>query len=236
MSSPSAGVWQSGKLLVVDIQQATFPNRCVWTNEPAAKPTPVEFKAELPFAWRYSLLQGLSHRTEFRNLHVTMPVSSQWDEPRKTGKKRIGKILFRTGLVLGLCCLGAFVWLFQYEGDPTKAKEALIPGIIAIATFPFALIGTVVGLAWPYLEGTPGAGGPIAAKLLDERLLWIEGAHPVFLATLPVWPGASLQESFADRGSMGEMLAKNWPYMLIAFFFWVVIIAAKVAVKLAIFK
>lgn len=230
------GIWQCGNQLVVDTTQFAFPDHCAWTNDPVdANRSTVEFKAELPSEWRYSLLHGIRHRGEFRTFKIPMSVSSGWDESRHAGKKRIGKILFRTGFVLGLCGIGAIAWLYQYEGD-RNAAEALVPGIIAVATIPFAIIGAVVGLAWPHLEGTPGAGGPVAAKLTEERFLWIEGAHPQFLESLPAWSGPALETSFAARGSFGDIIAKNWPYMLMALLFWMAIIAAKAFFKQAVLK
>jgi hypothetical protein len=236
MSSVS-GVWQSGKHLVVDTANPVFPNCCVFTNEPIdAKRSPVEIEAEQPSEWRYSLVHGLGHRRAVRTIKLPLAVSPKWDEPRREGKRRVGRIMFRTAFVLGLCSAGAMAWLIQYEGDPTKSQEALVPAIIAIATMPFAFIGTIVGLAWPYLDGVPGAGGAVKAKLTDGRFLWIEGTHPEYLARLPAWPGKSLETSFQPRSTFAETLAKNWPYMLLAFLFWVVIIAAKAYFKMAAMK
>lgn len=227
MSSVS-GIWQCGNHLVVDTTQSTFPDCCPWTNQPVdANRSFVEFKAELPFEWRYVLLHGIG---EFRTVKILMAVSPLWDEPRLTAKKRIGKIICRVGLVLGLCSAGAFAWLYQIE-NRNSAEETLVPMVIAVGALPFAIAGTIVGLAWPHLEGTPGAGGQIAARMTDERFLWIEGTHPQFRESLPAWPGQKVEVTLASRESFGEFIVKNWPYMLIAFLFWMAIVLAKAYFK-----
>ncbi len=229
----ATGVWQCGNYLVVDTAQSAFPDCCPWTNQDVdTGRISLEFKAELPFEWRYSLLNGIG---EFRTFKIPMAVSPLWNEPRDAGKKRIGKIIFRVGLVLGLCSAAGFAWLYQIE-NPNAAEGIIVPMVIAVGTFPFAIIGMIIGLAWPHLEGTPGAGGLIAAKLTDERFLWIEGTHPQFRERLPAWPGQKLDVSFASRESFREYIANNWPYIVIAFLFWAAIIVAKAYFKHAVLK
>jgi hypothetical protein len=73
----------------------------------------------------------------------------------------------------------------------------------------------VLGLNWPKIEGAPGPGGYLKAELIDEPYIWIHGADPAFLASLP----ASTREPLSTRKMAGptfaDAMANGWPILVI---------------------
>ena len=209
------GVWRCGKHLVVDLAGHAFADRCVWTNDALSCPRrSTEFMAEDPGRWQFLFPQGVCLGKRFHPLKLQLPVAPQWSEPVQLAKRRLGKKIFRISALLALIGFVASACSIAFLKNVTP-DVAVVIAVITSIPLVFGMIGVVVGLAWPYLEGVPGPGGPLPAKRTEERFLWIEGASPAFLAELSPWPGLPLDAAFKRPETLIQYLIRNWPFLLL---------------------
>jgi hypothetical protein len=199
-----------------DRQGFEVGDRCPFTNEPVGDTT-VEVE-----------IAGPNEGSPPRLVRIRLPmlVSPSWKGAALEGKKRIGRWVFRIGaavLLVGIAVLVALSQLYPQGGAP--------PWMMVASSVPLGLglIAAVVGLAWPYLEGVPGPGGALEASQIGRRYIFLRGAHPKYLSSLPAWTGESRYQfaSALDRWAAIGMTAVGAFFLLAGLFFLVAGIRAR---------
>lgn len=222
--SDKAGLWQDGELLVVDLQNADFGGRCPWTNEESARKESISVLGPRPAGWSISLRRGVRYEAKQELLRLQLPASDGWIAKRQILKRQVGNLVALMGLVatISMSLLLVIIYFYYPREFSIPHPNAFSNSVIAL-TIGLFLIGT--GFAWPYIDGTPGPGGYLPAKLIDYPHVWIQGANSKFLASLPTWTGEPLKQRRIAGQTFAEAAGKNWPILLI-----LPIIAAFVAI------
>jgi hypothetical protein len=156
------GLWRSGKLLCCR-HDTYFPDRCVRSNHPVG---PHRFKLKLTWNHPLSLLLA-GHASVRRKLALTATLQVGLCS---RCRRRIKRIQF-----------AVMIWL-------AASLAALLTGILWKTSFseylmPIGGLSLVFGFVFDRLFGRV-----LVVKEINSRYIWLRGASPDFLATLPPWP------------------------------------------------
>ena len=165
----TGGLWRDGKKLVV-AAGATFPNRCLKTNQ-ATQQRVTRTLTYCP-VWIWLLFGALGAALSSRKMRLELPIGAQWLALRWT-MRLVGVAM------IGLGFLVFAVSILVISGNANSA-----PGAILAAVGLAIMISGVLCTAM-------GNGFFIKATFIDEgnRHAWLKGVAPSFLASLPQWPG-----------------------------------------------
>jgi hypothetical protein len=171
-------MWQAGSLLVVRKGEA-FPDRCVMNNRPA-------------HGRRVRQAVECGHSVSFL-VHILASVAFHMFVPLGIGKsytftvglceeccqKRRRAFWVAGGVIAAAIATTAYSLKLLTEGETSAGIWMSCLGILSI------LGGLLYGL---------NASTLMTAPRISTDYVWLRGAHPDFLAELPVWPGESAVE------------------------------------------
>lgn len=175
MNEATKGLWRDGKFAVLDRRGFDLGARCLFTGEElTGEEMLVEFAGPSD-----DNPQGV------KRVKLNMPVARSWQGMAVQGKRRVGKWIFRISGVIFLVGAAGVCVLFSIP----SLMSTVGPVAIGIATV--GLIGSIVGLAWPHLDGVPGPGGSVQAGWITEGQIFVREPHVSVLQSLPRWTGES---------------------------------------------
>jgi hypothetical protein len=206
MSDSSEGVWRDGQLFVVDIARHRFPNTCVKTNDEVGDKRQLLTLSVMGVPWQdfyeakelivassqmpVSTLETRRHNRA--SIPLQIPLVDNLDGLRRPKR---GLRLVASGI---LATLLAFVSLLA----AVLMDSVLLP--LAALALLVGLIVTVVGFM---MVSNPN--GPVLnIKKLTKGMIWVEGAHLLWLDTLPkfVEPPALLQRTYENSRMLSRYL------------------------------
>jgi hypothetical protein len=114
-------------------------------------------------------------------IEVWLPISEQWQGARDANARVWGKAVRWIGLAAWLPAI-----VLVGMGFAVKSTFGVILAFSGAGCFAVAIIGTIVGFAWPHIE-VPMSSSQIRGLRHEPPYVWIPGAHPEFLRDLPVW-------------------------------------------------
>ncbi len=160
-------VWRDGKILVMN-RNAELPDRCIKTAEPAA------VRKKIQLSWMppgkqvlMVLLIGalLAHLVSVKAT-VHIPLSRAW------AKRRMKQLLLGSGMAI----VAIVVMIGTLVAEPGDA----IAGVVVLSSIVVILAGIIVAVM---------AGSIVTLTRITDSYIWLKGAKPVFLDTLPEWHG-----------------------------------------------
>lgn len=172
------GLYRDRRLLVIDYEHnPVFPNRCIFTNKPVTGRTRLKIRIMPAKVW--------SPRTW---LELDLPISNEWKGARDATTEFWGRLAWRVGLwawipAAFMFALGTLLdWLHPARDMtmPTGGYLIIAGGFLA----GIAIVGTIIGAAWPYIE-VPTSSTEFIGTDLSPPHVWIPGVHPEFLEQLP---------------------------------------------------
>jgi hypothetical protein len=173
-------VWRDGKQLVMR-QGSSLPYRCLKTNDAADDLLPRKLYWHHPALYLVLLFSPLIYVILAfllrKKAEVELPVC------RHIRQRRVRALILAWAFGLGgigLLIAGLFLADRQPGGE--------IAVLVAFGGLAVGLIGAVVALQF---------AGLISAAKINEKYVWIKGAHAEYLAQLPDWPGER-----DDRGKL----------------------------------
>jgi hypothetical protein len=115
------------------------------------------------------------------SIDMDLPISDQWKGERDAATEYWGKLVWKIGLLawiptLVLMGAGLIIGNAHPAGMYLTMTGALASGI--------AVVGTIVGLLWPYIE-VPTSSTAIQGARLFPPHVWIQNVHPEYLKSLP---------------------------------------------------
>lgn len=163
-------VYRSGKLLILQRFGRLPVERCIKSNEPGER----TLKRKLLWQPRYLLfllfinviVYALVSALFSKRATVVIGLSEYWY------RKRLQRLAITwIGILLSIVAIGAGI----------AAEDRLGSGA------PFVVLGGFIGLLGFIIYGMYGCRLIVATKM-DDRCIWIKGAHPNYLDQLPEWP------------------------------------------------
>jgi len=176
-------VFCDGKWLVVPLRGAVFPNRCIKSNEPVEAADYV-FHADL---FRHQIQQPRTGAETATRLLFGSTVAAIANKQRlrfhiglSQERQATARMWWRLGL--GLVIVGPILGVFLAAGSAylTESMFGTPSPAIAIAGGSLGMILMIVGLV---LFGMSMM--TLRVKRSDGMFLWLAGASPQFLASLP---------------------------------------------------
>jgi len=171
----TTNAWADGNLLVVPVNDAHLPLRCIKTNEPvtATEARRKEFVWFPPIIWLSLLMTPVA----FIILYYLFRQSVALDVPLSaTGRRQVRRhFLVATGLTAGGALALIAIIMNAYTG-----RWAGLGGGFFVLLILLGLVAMLAGLSHDSKRGMVLR----AVKLQDGRL-WLAGAGPAFLASLP---------------------------------------------------
>jgi hypothetical protein len=165
----SGALYRKGKLLVMH-KQATLPDVCVKSNQPANG-----WRLKRNLSWHHpavylALLLNLIIFVILamvlrKQATIYVGLSKPWFHKRRWAIF-IGWASFFFGVAL---IIVAAVLADQYPA--------------AAVAIPIALVGMLVGIIYGFVVARI-----VSPKRIDDYYVWLGGVHPDFLADLPPWP------------------------------------------------
>jgi hypothetical protein len=174
----SNGMWADREHLVA-AASARFPNVCVKTNEP----TDNRVHANLSWCppWVIILLFVCN---ALIYLIVAAIMTRRIRIEYGLQQRLVTKRYIHVAIGLGMCLLS--ILFFTFGGASMGNAEGGDPGVFGVVLLLTALIMLPVGLLYALFVGR--AVAPVYIDSNKEHV-WLKGAHPDFLATLPPWDG-----------------------------------------------
>lgn len=210
----TTGLWRDGDLLVVNLETANFAQCCPWTSEKVTTTTMVPVYGPRPAGWTVSVARGVRYEAKSQLLTLALPASRGWSERRLADKQGFGYLIALLALATGIAGVLLYFILSWYYAWVFQSPH---PNAFTVSVFLMILspIGIVTGFAWPAIEGAPGPGGYITAELIDEPHIWLHGADPKFLETLPAWNNQPLAQRKKAGPSLSTAISKGWPILFV---------------------
>ena len=154
VTAPGIGIWRHGTLVVLH-PAAAFPDRCIFTNEPAAHRRRQALNCGgliETMRIEYGVSEGIHQRTQ-RNQRLALLISGF-------------AIILLSVEQLGMLMLGRFT-----------PELHMLCGLPLVAVFTVGLaLAFSPAVAFQFVQG-------------DSIYIWLKGAKPSFLQSLPEWPG-----------------------------------------------
>jgi len=161
------GLWKLRKSLVIDPATASFPMRCVFTNEPVAELT--HMKLAHVQKKRY---QAIVRKEKM----VLMPISNTWRRRQNVRAKWISLGLILLGLVI--VTLGILIPLLM--GMQGEERLTAIGVTVSIG-----LLSLVIGPFIPLLDDFNGSNSVYGVTFMKDGRLVVPKVHPALLEGLP---------------------------------------------------
>lgn len=168
--SPSAGVWRSGDLLVMQ-KGMSLPSRCLVCNQPASVQNPKKLYWHNPGLYLLLFIGGplvyaIGALVARKKADVALPFCAEHEAKRKKATTT-GTLLIVFGLVL---MLGSCT---QIEGSGDTF--VLMAGIGFLLLVAGAIVLSV-------------GANPVLPKKIDDYYVWLRKVGSTYLATLPPAP------------------------------------------------
>lgn len=141
------------KILRISRRGAEFPKRCIFTNEPVDHLTPMKIHEIRKSRISKMITEQL--------VAIDLPVSPAWLERRANMKALIGRIIFRIGLVGVVCFIVSSIVPESILGREPKIILGGIFGAVSV-------LGIILGLAWPKLEGSEADPHAVLGHIFDD--------------------------------------------------------------------
>lgn len=166
------GVWRDGRRLVMH-KMAHLPNRCVKTNQPAAR------WLELTMVWCHPAILLTLLAGPLVPLFLTLVLQkkatirvglSEKRFARRRSRAIIGVSVFAGGMSL----IPGSAMLAEYDYYPDLSPWLLVIAVLVV------LVGGIYAL-W--------GRSVVTATRITRGYVWLKGVHRDYLAVLPEWPG-----------------------------------------------
>jgi len=175
------GLYQDHGFLVIDFEhQPVYPPRCMFTN----KPIPGLTRLKISFVnlkGRRMITVAANALFNKEEIEMDLPISDQWKGQRDVATEYWGKLVWKVGLLAWIPTVllmgaGMVIGNAHPAGMYLMMTGGLASGI--------AVVATIVGLLWPYIE-VPTSSSAIQGARLFPPHVWIQNVHPEFLKPLP---------------------------------------------------
>lgn len=159
--------WRDGKVLVVN-RDVPLPDVCIKTGEPSEMNKRVKLSWMPPSKQIFMiLLIGALFAQMFAvKAEVDIPLTRAWN-----GRRKMKLALGIFGLIIGIVCMIA--------GPIAEAEESITAAIV-IGGLVMLLGGLILAVS---------AGNIVSPKKITDSYVFLKGAKPAFLDTLPEWHG-----------------------------------------------
>ena len=161
------GIWKLRKSLVLDPETATFPLRCIFTDEPVDELTSMKL-----IHVRKSRYGGYSKKQRT----VFLPISDTWRDKRN----RRAKLLSRLLMLVGLAILVGGVVIPMAMGMAGQQRA----GVMGV-TLPLGILTLIVAPFLPYLDDFNGSSSIYNVEALKDGRWIVHGVHPELLNGVP---------------------------------------------------
>jgi hypothetical protein len=166
------GVWRSGKHLVLH-REARLPDRCIKTNQPAHGK-----RLKLTLVWHPDIngeVHGFSHLyfMLFKGVFTRKKVKLEFGVSADFLAQR--RSLTGTAWTAGI--FGLVMLCVPYGAFMPSLADSVSPIVFGVALL-LVTIGIICGVQ---------VGGLVRVAYFKHNFVWIEGASPAYLASLPVW-------------------------------------------------
>lgn len=212
----TTGLWRDEEHVVICRESARFTERCIWTDDPTQGLTEVRIRYSFPPKLAFSIWKGIHFAGQQpREARISLPIGSDWKGASDARIAALGRTILGIGLTLAFVVALGFAFLACYEGQPANNTVMAVGIVVAILGAP-AIILTIVGLAWPYIEIPTSRNAPMAVAYLDDRYVWIAQANRKLLNELPAWSGTPVKElTRQERTSFFGFIQQNWIGILV---------------------
>jgi hypothetical protein len=187
---PSVGLFRDGRLLVVDLANHQFPERCLKSDQPiSGAHSLIKLLTYNVNADELNLIRGLvvastnqlptiSETNKGNNVTVQLGVPLT---PRQAARlKSPWPLLTAIFFILWTLACGAGLFVFV---DPNNA-------VIFLSLILGVFIG-IFGMIAGFVNMTLRTSRVLAIKRLADRKVWLTGAHPDWLARLPIYTAST---------------------------------------------
>jgi hypothetical protein len=171
----STGLWGDGPSLVLDTRHYRPPLRCVRSNMPVLQLTSLKLSS-MPLAGKIIVALLLPIMIWGRPIVVNLGLSEEFQQ-RQRRHKRLGGWIALGGSV-GFVVLT--ITLLMLPGGFAQVADLVLAPLLCLVLF--ILITGVVLLTVAYFP-------PLYVYRTIKGFVWLYGAHPDFLITLPPWTG-----------------------------------------------
>lgn len=170
----NGGVWRQGKLLVMH-KQATLPDRCVKSNQPAHGR-----KLKRNLYWHHPpiFLTLFVSPLIYIILAVVLRKRAVIEiglSPERFAKRRRAILIGWGAVLTSIAMIMLGVGMTAIEG---AMKLGYVQVTVLLGFFVFS-VGAVYGLI---------GVGTVSPQRITENYVWLKGVHRDFLAELPDWP------------------------------------------------
>ncbi len=210
------GLWREGKNLVIERGNAVFPLRCLWSNEPVAgEHSMLRVQHHSIIGWRISVWRGFHQEwSTIRRADLVVPISEGWKGARDARIAAMGRLILWIGISLWVPILLFVIFISLYRPPPNDSLAMFLSVAVAILGTP-AIVCTVVGLAWPYIELPVSKDSPINVPFIDDNYVWISDVHPAYLEVLPEFKGTPLQKCIPQKVSLIGAIKRDYVHLLL---------------------
>jgi hypothetical protein len=210
VSVEGKSVYRADKYVVASVDWAVFPNRCVLTNEPVDSPK-LKFREKMTPKAAKQMADNASYLRSFAKsatlagagiaaapvaaVAMVAAVASMETIKLQIGlnekmlqaylrRRKLGLGLIFGGIIAFLCvaCAAPFAEDLGLPSGRSTSQLMSVVVPITLGMVPFSMV--VIGFMYIAF----GAKPVLKIVGLDSRYVWLEGAHPDFIAALPELP------------------------------------------------
>lgn len=209
-------VYQDEKWLVVPLDGAQLPPRCLWTNLPTEGQILDVTVVEQQAGWE---ARPIGVWPKVVKQQVRVPCKDVLPQDLPAMKRRTAKRILLVCIPLLVISTSLIALLFSL-GDENEFVRSQLGFIIAMSLITLMMgscIGVIAGLAWPFLElpsETNKKSNLLYVGLVTDTHFWLPNAHAEVLRSASPWPGKSRFQHMAERLGFFQTAIKAWPSIL----------------------